>query len=71
MHHKPRGWQSTKLHLALICMATVTVVYGLTGFAPAAFGEFTMALLGAAGIYSTANAVEKFAPRNTKPPEGT
>ena len=61
--HTPRGWKSTKLQLALITMSIVTVVYGLTGFSKAAFGEYTMALLGAAGIYSTTNAAEKFAAR--------
>lgn len=61
--HVPRGWKSTKLQLALITMSIITVVYGLTGFSEAAFGEYTMALLGAAGIYSTTNAAEKFATR--------
>ncbi len=64
--HVIRGWKSTKLHLALITMATVTVVYGFTGFNQAAFGEYAMALIGAAGIYSTTAAAEKFATRSTK-----
>lgn len=62
-----RGWRSTKLHLALITMALVTGVYALTGFHVAAFGEYTMALIGAAGIYSSAAAVEKFAARAPAP----
>ncbi len=58
-----RGWKSTKLHLALITMTTITIVYGFTGFHQAAFGEFCMALIGASGIYSAANAAQKFSPR--------
>lgn len=58
-----RGWKSTKLHLALITMATITGVYALVGFPESAFGEFCMALIGATGIYSAANAAQKFSPR--------
>lgn len=61
--HVYRGWRSTKLHLALVTMALVTTVYGLAGFPPAAFGEFCMTIIAAAGIYSGAATAEKFVPR--------
>lgn len=61
--HLPRGWRSTKLHLALITMAVLTGAYGFTGFHESAFGEYAMGLIAAAGIYSAANATEKFAVR--------
>lgn len=44
-------------------MATITGVYALVGFPESAFGEFCMALIGATGIYSAANAAQKFSPR--------
>lgn len=64
-----RGWRSTKLHLSLITMGLVCVGYAATGFAQAAFGEFCMALMGAAGIYSSAATVEKFAGGSKVDPE--
>ena len=57
-------WKSTKLHLALIAMATLTAVYAFSGFPVAAFGEYTIGLITATGIYSGARAAEKF----VKPP---
>lgn len=56
-----RGWKSSKLHLALITMALISAAYSLTGFAESLFGEFCMALLAAAGVYSGSATVEKFA----------
>ncbi len=58
---RPRvGWRSTKLHLALITMALVTVVYGLIGFPPDQFPTYVTGLGAAAAIYSGAAAAEKF-----------
>ena len=54
-----RGWRSTKLHLALITMALLTGAY-LTTDRSANFSAYSMALLGAAGIYSGAATLEKF-----------
>jgi hypothetical protein len=53
------GWHSTKLHLALITMALMSIAYAWTGFSPALFGEFCMGLCAAAGIYSGSSVVEK------------
>lgn len=64
-----RGWKSTKLQLAVLTMSVITLVYAFTGFHQAAFGEYVIGLLGAAGIYSTTNAAEKFAVRKSDPPE--
>jgi hypothetical protein len=63
-----RGWKSTKLHLALITMGIITGVYALAGFPVAAFGEFTMAITAAAGIYSSTAAAEKFVRPEPPPP---
>jgi hypothetical protein len=59
--HHYRGWRSTKLHLALVTMALATGAYAFTGFHPELYGEYTMALIAAAGMYSGAAAAEKFA----------
>jgi hypothetical protein len=65
-----RGWRSTKLHLSLITMGLITFVYGMAGFPPAAFGEYTLALISAAGIYSAAATTEKFVRPAPPPPSG-
>lgn len=61
---RPMAWMSTKLHLALITMALMTFgLWLMLGRLPAAsdpsglYSIFTMGLLGAAGIYSGANAL--------------
>lgn len=64
-----RGWKSTKLHLALITAALMTLVYGLVGFPATSFGEYCMALIAAAGIYSGAAAAEKFAKPSAPEPD--
>lgn len=56
-----RGWQSTKLHLSLITMGLVVFGFGMAGFGSDLYGEFCMALIGAAGVYSGSAAAEKFA----------
>lgn len=69
-HHHYRGWKSTKLHLALITMVILTVVYGIIGFPEAAFSQWSMALITAAGIYSASAAAEKFTtPQPPRPDE--
>ncbi len=60
MHPMARGWRSTKLHLALITMGLVSAAYGAAGFDHALFGEYCMALIAAAGIFSGSATVEKF-----------
>ncbi len=57
--HTYRGWHSTKLHLALITMGLISIGYGLTGFSPTLFGEYCMALIAAAGVYSGSSVAEK------------
>lgn len=57
------GWHSTKLHLALITMATLTAVFVARGIADQYFGEYCFALITAAGIYSSARVAESFAQR--------
>ena len=59
------GWRSTKLHLALITMALVTLVYGLAGFHESSFDAYVLGVLGAAGIYSTSNVAQKFSKNPT------
>lgn len=71
-HHHYRGWKSTKLHLSLITMFILIVSFAAVIWldranAAAAFGQFTMGLLGAAGIYSAASSAEKFT--NPPPPD--
>ena len=58
--HAYRGWKSTKLHLSLIAMALISGAYAWAGFPLVAFGEYCMAILGAASIYSGSATVEKF-----------
>jgi hypothetical protein len=66
-----RGWRSTKLHLSLITMGLITLVYGLAGCPAAAFGEYTLAIISAAGIYSAAATTEKFVRPAPPPPSST
>ena len=65
------GWHSTKLHLALITMAVLTVVFvfvvASTGSA-AGWGEYCLAMISAAGIYSGSRVAESFAQRPSPPP---
>lgn len=56
-----KGWRSRKLWLAVGTMALVCAGYAATGFKEMLFGEFCMALLGAAGIYSGSSAAENIA----------
>lgn len=70
--HPYRGWQSTKLHLSLVTMGILSIAFACVIWidranAAAAFGQFTMGLLGAAGIYSAASSAEKFT-RPAEPP---
>ena len=65
--HTYRGWRSTKLHLALIAMGVICGAFVLIGAPPAAFGEFIMGVLGAAGIYSTSATADRFASRGSTP----
>jgi len=62
--HAYRGWRSTKLHLALITMALVTLVYSLAGFPTDQFGTYCFTVTSAAGIFSGAAVAERF----SKPP---
>ncbi len=59
--HTYRGWRSTKLHLALITMALITLVYSFAGFPESQFGTYCTALITAAGIFSGAAVAERFA----------
>lgn len=61
LHPNSRGWRSTKLHLALITVATITLVYVHAGCPPGSFEAFALGVLGASGIYSSASVSEKFA----------
>jgi hypothetical protein len=69
------GWASTKLHLALITMATITLVFvfvvARTGES-AGWGEYCVAMISAAGIYSASRVTESFAqrPSTSTPPQG-
>lgn len=60
------GWYSTKLHLALITMAVLTLVFvfvvAQTGSA-AGWGEYCIAMISAAGIYAGSRVAESFAQR--------
>lgn len=60
------GWYSTKLHLAVITMAVLTVVFvfvvASTG-SGAGWGEYCLAMISAAGIYSGSRVAESFAQR--------
>lgn len=65
------GWKSTKLHLSLITMGVLTLVYvfvvARTG-EPAGFGEYCIAMISAAGIYSGSRVAESFAQRPARQP---
>lgn len=66
-----RGWHSTKLHLALIAMALITLGYAMTGWNEHAFDGFVMGILGGAAIYSTGATLEKLRGSSTQsPPPG-
>jgi hypothetical protein len=66
VHHGRSGWHSTKLHLALIGMAMLTVVFVfvvlITGGA-AGFGEYTIGMVTLAAGYSGSRVAESFAAR--------
>ena len=66
------GWYSTKLHLALISMAVLTVVFvfvvARTG-SGAGWGEYCIALVSLVGMYSGANVAATFAQRPPRPPD--
>lgn len=62
-HPNSRGWRSTKLHLALLCVLIITLVYVIgLHCADDQFSTYVTGLLGAAGVYSGSSAAEKFAP---------
>lgn len=68
MDSKPRsGWHSSKLHLALIGMALVSVAFALvvlkTGSA-AGFGEFAITIVSLVATYSGARVGETLAQRS-------
>lgn len=67
MPAKPPKETNTRLMLAVLTMALVTSVYAFAGFPEAEFGEFCFSLLGAAGIYSSARTVDRFAARRSVP----
>jgi hypothetical protein len=64
------GWHSTKLHLALIGIAVLTLVFVFvvartsTG---SGFGEYCIALVSLVGTYSGSRVAESFAQRPQKP----
>ncbi len=67
-----RGWHSTKLHLALITMALMSIAYAWAENSPALFGEYCMGLIAATGVYSGSSVVEKIkgkAPAKVDAPE--
>lgn len=69
--HKQRsGWLSTKLHLALIGIAVLTLAFVFvvwrTG-SPAGFGEYTIGLVSLVGTYSASRVGETFAMRRRVP----
>lgn len=57
------GWYSTKLHVALIMMALVTLVFWRMGFPAERFETYCIAMNLAAGIYSGTRVGETFAQR--------
>ncbi len=61
------GWYSTKLHLALIMMALVTLVFWRMGFPPEQFANYCVAMNVSAGIYSGSRVGESFAQRGRPP----
>ncbi len=63
------GWSSTKLHMALITQALITLAYGLMGWPQLLFGEFCTALLAAASIFSAPALMENLKRlKNATPP---
>ncbi len=64
--HRVGGWHSTKLHLALIAMALISLAYAFTRFSEGVFGTYCTALIAATGVYSGTAAAEKFV--KPKPP---
>lgn len=60
------GWRSTKLHLALIGIAVLTLVFvfviASTG-QPTGFGEYCLALVSLVASYSGSRVAESFAQR--------
>ncbi len=65
------GWHSTKLHLALLGIAVLTLVFvfvvARTG-EPAGFGEYCIALVSLVGTYSGSRVAESFAQRPARQP---
>lgn len=65
------GWHSTKLHLALIAIAVLTLVFvfviARTG-EPAGFGEYCVALVSLVASYSGSRVAESFAQRPARTP---
>lgn len=65
-----RGWKSTKLHMALITQALITLAYWLMGWPPMLFGEYGMLLLASASIFSAPALMENLKRlKNPPPPE--
>lgn len=67
------GWHSTKLHLALIGMAMLTVVFlfvVITTGSAAGFGEYTIGMVTFAAGYSGSRVAESFAQRPPPKPAG-
>lgn len=72
MASTPRsGWHSSKLHLALIAIAVVTVVFLFvvekTGSA-AGFGEYCITVVSLAATFSGSRVAESFALRSPRTP---
>lgn len=64
------GWHSSKLHLALIAIAVLTVVFVFVVARTsqgAGFGEYCIALVSLVGTYSGSRVAESFAQRTAKP----
>ena len=57
------GWHSTKLHLALITMATVTAVFVAMHMPEHSFDTYCLTLVTGAGIFSGTRVMESFAAR--------
>lgn len=72
MASTPRsGWRSSKLHLALLAIAVLTLVFvfviARTG-EPAGFGEYCVALVSLVASYSGSRVAESFAQRPARTP---
>lgn len=65
------GWRSSKLHLALLAIAVLTLVFvfviARTG-EPAGFGEYCVALVSLVASYSGSRVAESFAQRPARTP---